>query len=100
MIYGSKEPRRTPQELLALAEFLRALEELVIVVGFVCVMAGAVMFAIYGLVHVTQPVGKQAPNDIALIEMLKLMLTSIVSILGTLIAVGRGKGKQKEGKDE
>ena len=60
MIFGSKEPRRTAQELLALAEFLRALEELVIVVGFVLVMAGAVMFAIYGLVHVTQPIDQLA----------------------------------------
>jgi CHASE3 domain sensor protein len=96
MTFGSKGQRRTPQELLALAEFLRALEELVIVVGFVLVMAGAVMFAIYGLVHVTQPIQHQAPNDIALIEILKLMLTSIVSILGTLIAVGRGKDSKKK----
>ena len=39
---------------------------------------------------VTQPMANQAPNDVVLFEILKTVLVSMISIIGTLMAVGHG----------
>jgi hypothetical protein len=58
--------------------------------GFVVCLVCACFGVLYCLIFVTQPMGKQAPNDVVLFEILKTVLVSMISIIGTLMAVGHG----------
>jgi len=51
---------------------------------------GAVFGVLYCFIFVTQPMIGQAKNDAVLFEILKTVLTSMISIIGTLMAVGHG----------
>jgi len=58
--------------------------------AFALCLVGACTGVLYCLIFVTQPMGKQAPNDVVLFEILKTVLVSMISIIGTLMAVGHG----------
>jgi hypothetical protein len=75
--------RRSPDDWHALGQFCTQ-------IAFAICLVGAVFGVLYSLVFVTQPVTTQAPNDIVLFEILKHVLTSMISVVGTLMAVGHG----------
>lgn len=75
--------RRTPEEWHALGQFVTQM-------GFVACLVGAVFGVLYCFIFVTQPMIGQAKNDAVLFEILKTVLTSMISIIGTLMAVGHG----------
>ena len=75
--------KRTPDDWHALGQFCTQ-------IAFAICLVGAVFGVLYSLVFVTQPVANQAPNDAVLFEILKHVLTSMISIVGTLMAVGHG----------
>ena len=75
--------KRTPDDWHALGQFCTQ-------IAFAICLVGAVFGVLYSLVFVTQPVTTQAPNDVVLFEILKHVLTSMISIVGTLMAVGHG----------
>ena len=75
--------RRTPEDWHALGQFWTQM-------AFAVCLVGACAGVLYCLIFVTQPMGKQAPNDVVLFEILKTVLVSMISIIGTLMAVGHG----------
>ena len=75
--------RRTPDDWHALGQFVTQL-------GFVACLLGSVFGVLYCFIFVTQPMIGQAKNDAVLFEILKTVLTSMISIIGTLMAVGHG----------
>lgn len=74
---------RTPEDWHALGQFWTQM-------AFAVCLVGACAGVLYCLIFVTQPMGKQAPNDVVLFEILKTILVSMISIIGTLMAVGHG----------
>ena len=79
----SDSKRRTPDEWHAMGQFFTQM-------AFAICLVGAVCGVLYSIVFVTQPVTSQAPNDAVLFKILEHVLTSMVSIIGTLMAVGHG----------
>ena len=75
--------RRNPEDWHALGQFCTQM-------GFVICLVGACFGVLYCLIFVTQPMSNQAPNDVVLFEILKTVLVSMISIIGTLMAVGHG----------
>jgi hypothetical protein len=75
--------RRTPDEWHAIGQFWTQM-------GFVACLLGSVFGVLYCFIFVTQPMIGQAKNDAVLFEILKTVLTSMISIIGTLMAVGHG----------
>lgn len=78
-----KLPRRTPEDWHALGQFWTQM-------GFVLCLVSICFGILYCLMFVTQPMSNQAPNDVVLFEILKTVLVSMISIIGTLMAVGHG----------
>ena len=79
----SDSRKRTPEEWHAMGQFWTQM-------AFALCLVGAVGGVLYSVVFVTQPVTNQAPNDAVLFKILEHVLTSMVSIIGTLMAVGHG----------
>jgi len=75
--------RRSPEDWHALGQFWTQM-------GFVACLLGSVFGVLYCFIFVTQPMIGQAKNDAVLFEILKTVLTSMISIIGTLMAVGHG----------
>jgi len=75
--------RRTPEDWHAIGQFVTQ-------IGFVACLLGSVFGVLYCFIFVTQPMIGQAKNDAVLFEILKTVLTSMISIIGTLMAVGHG----------
>jgi len=75
--------RRSPDEWHAIGQFWTQM-------AFATCLVGATFGVIYCLIFVTQPMVGQAKNDAVLFEILKTVLTSMISIIGTLMAVGHG----------
>ena len=75
--------RRTPDDWHAIGQFWTQM-------AFAMCLVGATFGVIYCLIFVTQPMIGQAKNDAVLFEILKTVLTSMISIIGTLMAVGHG----------
>ena len=75
--------RRSPEDWHALGQFCTQM-------GFVICLVCACFGVLYCLIFVTQPMSNQAPNDVVLFEILKTVLVSMISIIGTLMAVGHG----------
>jgi hypothetical protein len=75
--------RRTPEDWHAIGQFVTQM-------GFVACLVGSVFGVLYCFIFVTQPMIGQAKNDAVLFEILKTVLTSMISIIGTLMAVGHG----------
>ena len=78
-----KLPRRTPEDWHAMGQFWTQM-------GFVTCLVSICFGILYCLMFVTQPMSNQAPNDVVLFEILKTVLVSMISIIGTLMAVGHG----------
>jgi hypothetical protein len=75
--------KRNPEDWHALGQFWTQM-------GFVACLVGSVFGVLYCFIFVTQPMIGQAKNDAVLFEILKTVLTSMISIIGTLMAVGHG----------
>ena len=85
-------PRLKPEELHA---------RLIVVVGMVMafVFALTVIGFVYALMFVTQPIGKQAPNDAAFIDLLSTLTVFMTGTLSGLVASNGLKSKVKEGAE-
>jgi hypothetical protein len=82
-------PRLKPEELHA---------RLIVVVGMVMafVFALTVIGFVYALMFVTQPIGKQAPNDAAFIDLLSTLTVFMTGTLSGLVASNGLKSKAKD----
>ena len=82
--------RRTPEDIHA---------QLILIIGstlaavFLVVTVGIT----YALIFVTQPIGAQAPNDAAFIDLLKTLAIFLTGSLGGVLAGNGLKSKQKPG---
>ena len=82
--------RKTPEEIHA---------QLILIIGstlaavFLIVTVGIT----YALIFVTQPIGAQAPNDAAFIDLLKTLAIFLTGSLGGVLAGNGLKSKQKSG---
>lgn len=54
---------------------------------------------LYALIFVTQPLGDQAPNDRAFIELLSTLTIFLTGALGSVLASNGLKDKSKPGED-
>ena len=54
---------------------------------------------LYALIFVTQPLGDQAPNDRAFIELLSTLTIFLTGALGSVLASNGLKDKPKDGSD-
>ncbi len=80
--------RRTPEDVHA---------QLILIIGGTL---AAVFFVVtvgitYALIFVTQPIGAQAPNDAAFIDLLKTLAIFLTGSLGGVLAGNGLKSKQK-----
>jgi hypothetical protein len=75
--------RRSPEQWQALSQFWTLMFFNVAIVGMIFGLLYCVMF-------VTQPMVGQAKNDAFLLELLKTAVISMISIIGTLLAVNHG----------
>jgi len=75
--------RRSPEEWQALSQFWTLMFFNIAIVGMIFGLLYCVMF-------VTQPMIGQAKNDAFLLELLKTAVISMISIIGTLLAVNHG----------
>jgi F0F1-type ATP synthase membrane subunit c/vacuolar-type H+-ATPase subunit K len=85
--------RLKPEELHA---------RLIVVVGvtLALVFAMTIMGFVYALMFVTQPIGKQAPNDAAFIDLLSTLTVFMTGTLSGLVASNGLKSKAKDKGDE
>jgi len=83
-------PRLKPEELHA---------RLIVIVGIILasVFALTVLGFVYALMFVTQPIGNQAPNDAAFIDLLSTLTVFMTGTLSGLVASNGLKSKPKEG---
>ncbi len=83
-------PRLKPEELHA---------RLIVIVGVILasVFAITVIGFVYALMFVTQPIGNQAPNDAAFIDLLSTLTVFMTGTLSGLVASNGLKSKPKEG---
>ena len=88
-----RHPRRLTNEQLK--------ARLIVFIG-VClalVFAMSVMGMLYALIFVTQPIGAQAPNDRAFIELLTTLTVFLTGALGSVLASNGLKDKPKDQTD-
>ena len=93
-----KNSMTKPQRRLS-NEQLKA--RLIVFIG-VClalVFAISVLGMLYALIFVTQPIGAQAPNDKAFIDILTTLTVFLTGALGSVLASNGLKDKQKEPAD-
>lgn len=91
--------RKQRHEVRLSNEQLKA--RLIVFIG-VClslVFAGSVMGMLYALIFVTQPIGAQAPNDKAFIDILTTLTVFLTGALGSVLASNGLKDKPKTGED-
>ena len=83
-------PRLKPEELHA---------RLIVIVGIILasVFAITVIGFVYALMFVTQPIGNQAPNDAAFIDLLSTLTVFMTGTLSGLVASNGLKSKAQEG---
>jgi hypothetical protein len=84
--------RRSPEDVHA---------QLILIIGSTL---AAVFFIVtlgitYALIFVTQPIGGQAPNDAAFIDLLKTLAIFLTGSLGGVLAGNGLKAKQKQSED-
>jgi hypothetical protein len=81
--------RLKPEELHA---------RLIVFVGAIMALVFAITVTgfVYALMFVTQPIGKQAPNDAAFIDLLSTLTVFMTGTLSGLVASNGLKSKQKE----
>ena len=96
--YLERIPVASPQRRLT-NEQLKA--RLIVFIG-VCLaltFAFSVAGMLYALIFVTQPLGDQAPNDRAFIELLSTLTIFLTGALGSVLASNGLKDKPKSGED-
>jgi hypothetical protein len=90
---GSRQTRRLSNEQLK--------ARLIVFIGVA--LALTFMFSVagmlYALIFVTQPLGDQAPNDRAFIELLSTLTIFLTGALGSVLASNGLKDKPKSGED-
>jgi hypothetical protein len=71
---------------------------LIVFIGVVLaiVFLGSVFGILWALIFVTQPLGEQAPNDRAFIELLTTLTIFLTGSLGAVLASNGLKDKKKE----
>ena len=92
-------PRKHRSEIRLSNEQLKA--RLIVFIG-VClalVFAFSVLGMLYALIFVTQPIGAQAPNDKAFIDILTTLTVFLTGALGSVLASNGLKDKPKSGSD-
>lgn len=85
----SRRNRLSPEDIHARLIFLIGAT---LAFTFMCVTVGTV----YALIFVTQPVGAQAPNDAAFIDLLKTLAIFLTGSLGGVLAGNGLKSRKKE----
>ena len=92
MIHVKPRPRLTNEQLKA---------RLIVFIGVVlaATFAFSVAGMLYALIFVTQPLGDQAPNDRAFIELLSTLTIFLTGALGSVLASNGLKDKQKSPED-
>ena len=85
--------RLTPEQLHA---------RLIVFIGctLALVFAFSVLGMLYALIFVTQPIGNQAPNDRAFIDLLTTLTIFLTGSLGGVLASNGLKSKPKQQDDE
>lgn len=95
-----KKVARTPRHQTRLSnEQLKARLIVFIGVSLSLVFAVSVMGMLYALIFVTQPIGAQAPNDRAFIDLLTTLTVFLTGALGSVLASNGLKDKPKNGED-
>lgn len=95
-----KKVARTPRHQTRLSnEQLKARLIVFIGVSLSLVFAVSVMGMLYALIFVTQPIGAQAPNDRAFIDLLTTLTVFLTGALGSVLASNGLKDKPKSGED-
>lgn len=98
--YTERQLTRKPRHETRLSnEQLKA--RLIVFIG-VCLaitFAFSVAGMLYALIFVTQPLGDQAPNDRAFIELLSTLTIFLTGALGSVLASNGLKDKPKSGDD-
>ena len=95
-----KSVARTPRHQTRLSnEQLKARLIVFIGVSLALVFAISVMGMLYALIFVTQPIGAQAPNDKAFIDILTTLTVFLTGALGSVLASNGLKDKPKDGND-
>jgi Na+/proline symporter len=74
---------------------------LIVFIGICLALTFAISVAgmLYALIFVTQPLGDQAPNDRAFIELLSTLTIFLTGALGSVLASNGLKDKVKTGED-
>ena len=74
---------------------------LIVFIGVILalVFLGSVFGILWALIFVTQPLGEQAPNDRAFIELLTTLTVFLTGSLGAVLASNGLKDKDKPEKD-
>jgi hypothetical protein len=91
---------KTPRHQTRLSnEQLKARLIVFIGVSLSLVFAISVMGMLYALIFVTQPIGAQAPNDRAFIDLLTTLTVFLTGALGSVLASNGLKDKPKTGED-
>jgi hypothetical protein len=82
--------RKTPEDVHA---------QLILIIGatLAAVFLIVTLGITYALIFVTQPIGAQAPNDAAFIDLLKTLAIFLTGSLGGVLAGNGLKSKQKPG---
>jgi Na+/proline symporter len=75
---------------------------LIVFIGMILalVFLGSVFGILWALIFVTQPLGEQAPNDRAFIELLTTLTVFLTGSLGAVLASNGLKDKPKEKDDK
>jgi hypothetical protein len=83
------EKRHTPEEIHA---------RLIFIIGctLAVVFAASVLTMLYALVFVTQPLGAQAPNDAAFIDLVSTLCVFMTGSLAGVLSANGLKSKPKE----
>jgi hypothetical protein len=83
------EKRHTPEELHA---------RLIFIIGITLsvVFAASVLVMLYALVFVTQPLGAQAPNDAAFIDLVATLCVFMTGSLAGVLSANGMKSRPKE----
>lgn len=95
----SRMPRKPRHETRLSNEQLKARLIVFIGVALALVFAFSVMGMLYALIFVTQPIGAQAPNDKAFIDILTTLTVFLTGALGSVLASNGLKDKPKSGSD-
>jgi hypothetical protein len=74
---------------------------LIVTIGIILaiVFAGSVFALLYALLFITQPLGEQAPNDAAFIDLVSTLCVFLTGSLAGVLAGNGLKSKPKEKKD-